>query len=55
METKTNQNQIVIQTNPENEKRMLPKNVLFTMVAGAIAGMAIIFTLFWGVEKLLGM
>ncbi len=55
METKTNQNQIVINTDPENEKKMLPLNMMFTLVAGAVAGMAMIFTLFWGVEKLLGM
>jgi len=55
METKTNQNQIVIKTDPENEKKMLPLNMMFTLAAGAIAGMAMIFTLFWGVEKLLGM
>lgn len=55
METKMNQNQIVIQTNPENEKKMLPMNLVLTLAAGAIAGMAVIFTLFWGVEKLLGM
>ncbi len=55
METKMNQNQIVIQTNSENEKKMLPMNLLVTLAAGAIAGMAVIFTLFWGIEKLLGM
>ena len=55
MKTQTNQNQIVIKTNPENEKKMLPRDMMFTLAAGAIAGMAIIFALFWGVEKLLGM
>ena len=55
MESKTNQNQIIIKMNTENEKKMLPLNFVFTLAAGAIAGMAIIFTLFWGVEKLLGM
>jgi hypothetical protein len=55
METKTNQNQIVIKTDPENEKGMLPMNLLVTLAAGAIAGMAIIFGLFWGVEMLLNL
>ena len=55
MKSQTNQNQIVINTNPENEKKMLPLNMIFTLAAGAIAGMAMIFVLFWGAEKLLGM
>ena len=54
METKTNQNQIVIKTDAENEKKMLPANVLFTLAAGAIAGVAIIFGLFWAIEKITG-
>ncbi len=54
MKTQTNQNQIVIKTDPENEKKMLPLNMMVTLAAGAIAGMAMIFTLFWGIEKLLG-
>lgn len=55
METKTNQNQIVITTDSENERKMLPANVLLTLAAGAIAGVAIIFGLFWAIEKLGGM
>ncbi|MEN8117195.1 MAG: hypothetical protein ABFS16_09465 [Bacteroidota bacterium] len=55
METQTNQNQIVIQTNSENEKQMLPTTLILSLAAGAIAGMAIIFALFWGIEKLIGM
>ena len=55
METKANQNQVVIKMNTENEKKMLPMNFIFTLAAGAIAGMAIIFSLFWGLEKLFGM
>ncbi|WP_372648025.1 hypothetical protein [Draconibacterium sp.] len=55
METKANQNQIVIKMNTENEKKKLPLNFIFTLAAGAIAGMAIIFSLFWGLEKLFGM
>ena len=54
METQTNQNQIVIKTSTENEKQKLPVNLLLFLAAGAIAGVAIIFSLFWGVEILLG-
>ena len=52
METKTNQNQIVITTNPDNEKQKLPMNLLITLAAGTIAGVAVIFGLFWGAEML---
>ncbi len=55
METKASQNQIVITTNPENEKQKLPANILLTLAAGAIAGVAIIFGLFWGAEMLLSL
>ncbi len=54
METKTNQNQIVIKTNSENEKQKLPLNLVLTLAAGTVAGMAVIFGLFWGAELLLG-
>lgn len=54
METQTNQNQIVINTDRENEKKMLPMHMLVTLAAGAVAGVAVIFTLFWGIEKLFG-
>jgi hypothetical protein len=54
METKTSQNQIIIKTHPENEKQKLPLNLLISLAAGAIAGMALIFGLFWGAEVLLG-
>ncbi|WP_172594338.1 hypothetical protein [Mariniphaga sediminis] len=52
METKTNHNQIVITTGSEDRKQKLPVNLLITLVAGAITGMAIIFGLFWGAEML---
>ena len=55
METKTNQHQIVIITNPDHEKQKLPVNLLFYLAAGTIAGVAVIFSLFWGLEKLLGL
>ncbi len=54
METKTEHNQLVIKTSPDNEKQKLPLNIVLTMTAGTVAGMAIIFCLFWGAEKLLG-
>lgn len=52
METKTNQNQIVITTMSEDEKQKLPVNLLITLAAGTIAGVAIIFGLFYGAEIL---
>ena len=55
MKTNGNQNQIVITTTAEDEKQKLPLNILLTLAAGAIAGMAVIFGLFWGAEKLLGL
>ena len=54
METRTNQNQIVIQTKPENEKEKLPVNIVLPLAAGAVAGMVFILGLFWGMEFLLG-
>lgn len=55
METKTNQNQIVITTIPENEKQKLPLNIILTLAAGTLAGVAIIFGLIMGVELLMKM
>lgn len=55
METRVNHNQIVIKTSTENEKQKLPLNLLISLAAGAIAGVAIIFGLFWGAEMLLGL
>ena len=54
METNANQNQIVI-TTAENEKQKLPINLILTLAAGAITGMVVIFGLFWGAEKLIGL
>ncbi len=54
MESRTNQNQIVITTS-DNEKQKLPINLIFTLVVGAITGMVVIFGLFWGAEKLMGL
>lgn len=52
MELKTDQNQIVIKTRPENERQKLPVNLIMSLAAGTIAGVAIIFGLFWGAEIL---
>ena len=49
-----NQNQIVIQTNSENEKKMLPMNLLVTLAAGAIAGMAVAFPIAIGLALVIG-
>ena len=54
METHEHENQIVIKTNPHNEKQKLPVNLLLTLAAGAITGGGFIFVVFWGVEQLLG-
>ena len=54
METQTFQNQIVIKTSTGNEKQKLPVNLLLSLAAGAIAGVILIFGLFWGMEMLLG-
>ena len=55
METKTDQNRIVIKTIPKNEKQKFPVNLLFSLAAGAVSGVAFIFAVFWGAEKLLGL
>ena len=48
METTTDQNQIVITTSTDTDKQKLPVNLLVSLAAGAISGVAIIFGLFWG-------
>jgi hypothetical protein len=53
METTAHQNQIVITTSSGNEKQKLPAHLLVALAAGAIAGVALIFALFWGAELLL--
>lgn len=55
VKTKTDQNQIVILTNADDEKQKLPMNLILTLAAGTIAGMVIIFGLFMGAEKLMGL
>jgi len=55
METKKNQNQIIITMNAEDEKQKLPLNLVIPMVAGALAGTSIIFVLLIGVKMLFGL
>ena len=52
METKTNQNQIVITTSSDGEKQKLPMNLLLTFAMGTIAGVVGILGLFMGLELL---
>jgi hypothetical protein len=54
-ETKTDLNQIVILTTSDTEKQKLPMNLILTLAAGTIAGMVVIFGLFMGAEKLMGL
>lgn len=53
METEANQNQIVITMKSDDERQKLPVNLILSLAAGAIAGVAIIFGLFWGADLLL--
>jgi uncharacterized integral membrane protein len=55
METKLNQNQVVIELNSEKRKQKLPLILILTLAAGTITGMVMIFGLFWGVEKIIGL
>lgn len=55
METKRNQNQIVITMNSEQEKQKLPVSLIITMVAGTITGTTIVLVLFMGVKLLFGL
>jgi hypothetical protein len=55
MEARNVQNQIVITTGSDEEKQKLPVNLFISLAAGAIAGVAIIFGLFWGAEMLFGL
>lgn len=46
--------QIIITTGNDKRKQQLPLNLLIYLAAGAIAGVAAIFGLFWGIELVLG-
>lgn len=52
METNKSHNQIIITMSSDVKKQKLPLNLLISLIAGAIAGMVIIFGLFWGAEVL---
>lgn len=52
MNADTQQNRIVITTGSEEGKERFPMNLLVTLAAGAIAGVTIIFGIFWGAEML---
>jgi hypothetical protein len=55
METERNHNQIIIRTSTKDEKQKIPVNILLSLAAGAIAGVMIIFVLFWGLKILFGL
>lgn len=55
METKKNQNQIVITMNAENEKQKLPMNLIIPMVAGTLTGTGLVLVLFMGIRLLFGL
>jgi hypothetical protein len=46
--------QIIITTRNKDERQKFPVNLLVTLAAGAITGVAAIFGLFWGIEVFLG-
>ncbi len=52
METKKNQNQIVITMNAEDGKQKLPMNLIIPMVAGTLTGTGLVLVLFMGVRLL---
>jgi hypothetical protein len=52
METKKNQDQVIITMNPEDGKQKLPLNLIIPMVAGAITGTGIILALLMGLKLL---
>jgi len=54
METKKNQNQVVITMNSEDEKQKLPLNLIIPMAAGTLAGTAITIGLFMLIKMLFG-
>ncbi len=52
METKKNQNQVVITLDSEEKKQKLPLALVVTLTVGTLTGVAVIFGLMWGIEKL---
>ena len=55
METKRNQNQVVITINSEDRKQKLPINLIILLAAGTVTGVALIFGLFMGAKVLFGL
>ncbi len=55
METKKNQNQIVVTMNSENGKQKLPLNLIIPVIAGALAGTGIVLALLAGVKFLISL
>jgi len=55
MTKENNQNQIIIKTSTTNDKQKIPINLLISLAAGAITGVALILGIFMGAEMLLGM
>jgi hypothetical protein len=43
---------ITITVLPEDEKKLIPGNLIFPLLAGTITGLVLIFSLVWGVEIL---
>lgn len=55
MKKKVNQNQIVIKTIPENEKQKLPTNLVLSLAAGTVAGVAVVFGVIWVIDLILAL
>lgn len=55
METKTNQNQIVITLHSEEKKQKLPTQFIVTLAFGLLTGIGIILGLFMAAQLLLGL
>lgn len=55
METNENQNQVIIKLGSEDKKQKLPFALLVTLAAGTLTGVAFIFGLIWGLEKLISL
>lgn len=52
METKKNQDQVIITMSSEDVKQKLPMNLIIPMVAGALTGTGIILVLMMGLKLL---
>ena len=55
MEKKAKQNQIVIKTFPENGKQKIPMNLILSLAAGTVAGVAVVFGVIWAVELIMAL